>query len=218
MDKDLAEKYGLSALDADADGYVTIRDLWDSLLMLIFMPGDAFISLMATYLPAVARFFELGPEDQGTAVARFIAVGVWIAVFVVSGVVISTIRDFDRRLTENVSRLWREALRCIRVCRRRLVTGLASLRRRRRDDGVESAPVVLGSTETAVLKCYAGRDETRMLAPTEVAGMLKLSQQQVNKALRQLLDLRLIERSTSEMSGSPAHRISQAGQIYLIDL
>lgn len=218
MDKDLAQQYGLSGLDADADGYVTIRDLWETLLQLFFLPGDAFISLLAAWLPGVARFLELGPEDQGTAVAKFIAVGIWIAVFIVSGIVISAVRDFDRRLTERVRAIGRESLRVIRIMRRRLVTTFASLRRKPRAGVMESGSVVLGAAETAVLKCYAGREETRMLAPAEIASMLKLSRKQVNTALRQLLDLRMIEKSADEVSGIPTHKISQAGQIYLINL
>lgn len=218
MDQDLAEKYGLSALDADADGYVTIGDLWDSLLALIFLPGDAFISLLFDYLPAVARFLELGPEDHGTALSKFIAVGVWIAAFVFSGIVISAVRDFDRLLTDRARATWLEVLRWLRVIRRRIVTTLTSLLRTRREDGMQTAVVTLGATETAVLRCYAGRDETKVLAPADIAARLKLSRQQVNRALRQLLDLRLIEHGHDKAAGTATHRISQAGQIYLIDL
>lgn len=207
------------ALDMNGDGRFTIADLWAWLEHLLFLPGDVVLSLVLTHAPALAAFFELNADHYGTPVTKFLSVAIWLAGFVLIGMVINAFRNLDRVLTSYVSGRYQELRRQLRVLRRKLTSRIGMLRQRRRAraTAVTVDAVALERLETAVLRCHANVDDFAVLTADEVAAALRLPVRQVHAALRRLIELCLVERSFGTDEGREGHRITQAGQIYLID-
>jgi len=216
METDTAEGTGLAFLDENGDGIVSVRDLWELFVDLVFYPGDAFVLLLSEHAPALAQFLELGPDDVGTPAARFIAAGVWIAVFIIAGTVISFVSNVDRMLTAWIAARFRDILRLGRILRRRVALAFVALIPRKRQPATETEEISLGKVETTVLRCYAGRDDVESLSAEDIARTTNLTKQQVAAAQRRLLELQLIKPMHSGRRRHVVHQISEAGQMYLI--
>jgi DNA-binding MarR family transcriptional regulator len=186
---------------------------------LLYLPGDTAIDLLIRNAPALADRLGIGRDDIGGVISLSVSIGAWIVIVIFIGLIVSAIRDFDRALTAYLSSRYGEAKRLLRIQRRKLTSWIGLLRHRRRlkSPGLDVAEVELGKLEAAVLRCHAGVDELHVMAADEVARRLKLSVQQVRKALRSLLEQHLIERSFGTDEGREGHRITRAGQIYLIE-
>lgn len=219
MNDRFGELWRALALDASGDGHLTISDVWQWLADLVFLPGDAIIGLLLTYSPALADFLELSSADYGGPMSRIISAAAWFALLLAGLIVWRVIRSVDRFLTAYISGRYAELTRQLRILRRKVTSWIGLMRHRRqsRTPSVTVGGVELGRVEAAVLRCHADVGEFRVITADEVARALKLSMKQVQIALRQLADFRLIERSFGTDEGLEGHHITRAGQIYLID-
>lgn len=203
------------SLDADADGRVTIRDLLPWLEHAFFLPGDMLIGLLVAHAPRVAGFLELGPEDVGTALAKGLAVAVWLGGLIVVTFAVGVVRHADRVMTAWIHGRLAGLARASRVLRRRL----AGWRRRRaaRAGSISVEAVELDPLEAAVLRCHSGLDELSVMSAAGVAAALKLPERRIEDAARRLRELRLLERGFGTDGGSEGHRITRYGQMYLLE-
>jgi len=210
-------KTQLVTFDMNADGDITISDLWDWLAQLALMPGDVIIYLMLMHTPAVTGFFELSTADYGGSFSRFLSIATLLVTFIAVTMTYQAIRNADRALTSHIVAGYRELRRMLRIMRRRVVSWYGLMRSRRESSPqLQVAGVELGDLEHSVLRCYASVDEVLVLTPREVAARLRLSPGQVEHALRRLGEFHLVERSFGTDEGEDGHHISQAGQMYLI--
>ena len=219
MNDDGAQPWESLALDVNGDGRLTIGDVWAWLEHLLFMPGDAALSLLLTYAPTLAEFFELSPDNYGSPFSKFVSIGVWLLVLILSGITYNAIRNFDRAFTAYISGRYDELTRVLRIMRRKVTSwvGLMQHRYRTKSPSVIVADVELEELEAAVLRCHASVDDFQVLTASEVSAALKLPLRQVQSALRKLSEFRLVERGFGTDEGHEGHHITQAGQIYLIE-
>lgn len=207
----------LMTLDVSGDGHITFSDVWTWIWQVAVMPGDVVISLLVSYAPPIAEFFELSTDDYGGSMSNFISIASWLLIFVASSIAFNGVRNLDHALTARIVAGYSGFLRIFRVARRRLVSTVAQFRmRRRKTPGLVVSDVELGPVETTVLKCYASVDELIVLTPRDVAEKLNLKKYQVEQTIRRLCDLHLVEHSLGTDQGQEGHHISQAGQMYLI--
>ena len=207
------------SLDADADGQITIRDLVPWVQDAFFLPGDLAIELLIAHAPRVAQFFEIGPDDVGTPLAKGIAIVVWLVGSIGIAVTVGAVRRADYALTAWMQRGLAEIARMGRVARRRIAGFATSWRRSRsaqaRTMVVET--VELGPIETAVLRRHSGLDEVAILSTGDVAAAMKIPERRAQSAFRRLRELGLLERGFGTDAGRDGHRITRLGQMFLIE-
>lgn len=196
-----------------------LDDTFERLTYLLYLPGDAAIDLLTRHAPALAKALGIGPQDTGGAISLALSVGTWLVLLILVGLTINWIRDVDRALTAYIGSRFAEARRQLRILRRRLTSWIGLLRQRHlsKSSGVAVAELELNKLESAVLRCYGGAGELRVVAADDVAARLKISVSQVKTVLRQLMDYRLVERAFGTDEGRDGHHITRAGQIYLIE-
>ncbi len=219
MNEDGTAAWSLPALDADGSGAITISDVREWLLDVLFLPGDAALGAIMVYLPGVADFFELSPDDYGHLYSKIVSVIFWLLALLVAGLIVNAIRNLDRTLTAWIAHLWQDSLRQLRVVRRRLVSwvGLMRSRQQARRSRVAVGTVSLPSPAAAVLRRYGQVGEAQVVTAGDVAADLRLPSRQIDAAHRMLLELKLIRRGFGTDEGREGYQITQAGQIYLLE-
>jgi DNA-binding MarR family transcriptional regulator len=219
MDPDRAQPWNLPGLDINQDGRFSLGDIWAWAVQLLFLPGDAAIAALVTYLPKLAAFLELGPDDYGGTLSVAVSVAIWLVVLILAGLVANFIRNFDQALTTYIAIRYNDGKRGIRIFRRRFTSWIGYLRqqRRARERGVIVGELDLERFDSTVLRCFADSGEVNILAAADVANRLKVSLRQVQSALRRLTEYHLVERAFGTDEGRDGHHITRAGQIYLIE-
>lgn len=216
---DTAEALLWPALDITGDGRFSIDDVGAWAWHLLFLPGDALLSLVIVHAPAIARFLELGNDDYGGTVSRVLAVVFWLVAYLAIALVINAIRNIDRTVTSWLSGRYTALRRELRVLRRRFTSwvGLMRSRRREQSEAIAVVEIELEALEARVLRCFANAGEMRVLAAAEVAESLKLTLRQAQAVIGRLIDFRLVERALGTDAGRDGHHITRAGQIYLLE-
>jgi DNA-binding MarR family transcriptional regulator len=194
-----------------------ISNTVDTLLSLLLLPGTAAVDWLARHAPAAAKLLALG--ETGGTITIIVSVLAWLALLILLGVVLESIGKLDRTLTAWVSGFFGEIRRQLRILRRRIVSTIGQYRQRRQAKSlaIDVAEITLERIETAVLRCHAGVGEIRVMAMADVAGVLRVPQSQVSKALVRLREYHLVERAFGTDEGREGHHITRAGQIYLIE-
>lgn len=204
--------------DANGDGSVTIGDLGAWFVDLALLPGDLALHYLATYAPGVAAFLELDRGDYGGAFAIWASAMIWLLALLAAGVLLNALRNLDRNLTAYLAGRYAEACRVLRVLRRRCAAWATDFMRRRErgDAGLRIEPVILEQIERGVLRCLTNIDDGAVLTLEEVAARLKSSAREVKAAVGRLIELQLIEPGRDGFDKREGHRITPAGQMYLL--
>jgi DNA-binding MarR family transcriptional regulator len=200
--------------DINGDEAFTISDIGPWLIDVLLMPGDGLVSLLVTYTPGIAAFFELDASSRGGVFSIWSSILLWLAALVIIGTAINFVREFDRRATSWIGGRYADGLRWCRVLRRRIVTTLARSRRTANDVMVES--ISLPKPETVVLRCLAGLEDGAVMTVDDLATRLNCPKRVARTVVARLSELGFIERGTDTLTRSPGHRIATAGQMYLL--
>lgn len=205
-------------LDFNGDRRISLEDVSGWLLHMLFLPGDVAIDLLIA-MPAVAGLLHLGPDSYGGVASRTLSIMFWIAVLIVIATIYNALRDLDRAVTACVVRQWEELRRVLRITRRIFVSwiGLQLQRRRARRQHMDVAELELQKLEAAVLSCYAGLGEERVLAATDVARILRVPLRSTQQAQSSLVKYRLLQPVFETSGRNPTYQITQAGQIYMME-
>ena len=191
----------------------------NTLLEWLRRPGEIAASWLIERVPAIAELFAVDDGRGRATLAITLAVLAWLAAVLVVGFIVEKIRDFDRRLTSYVTGRYAEAKRQIRILRRRFASAFGKIRERK--DRVEPVigvdVVTLPQLEARLLRCFGSEGALRALTADDIARKLKLALQPVEDGIRHLLQEHLVERAFGTDDGRDTLRITQAGQIYLIE-
>ena len=190
----------------------------EALLEWLEWPGETVTGGLARYLPAAADFLRAGPGGANEATLSItISALSWITLLLLVAYLIEVLRNVDRKMTSYVSGRYAESGRLFRVLGRRIRSAIGQWRERRREPDIAVSEIELERLEATVLRCYGAAGELRVLAVDEVAERLRVSLRQVELVIRRLMEHHLLERAFATDEGRDTHRITQAGQIYLIE-
>jgi DNA-binding MarR family transcriptional regulator len=191
----------------------------DTLLEWLRRPGDIGAAWLIENVPAVAELFALDDGRGRATLAITLAVLAWLALVLLAGFIVEKVRDLDRKLTSYVSGRYTEARRQIRILRRRIASAFGRIRERQ--DRVEPVigvdVVTLPQLEARLLRCFGSEGSLRAMTADDIARKLKLTLQPVEAGIKHLLQEHLVERAFGTEDGRETHRITQAGQIYLLE-
>jgi DNA-binding transcriptional ArsR family regulator len=194
-----------------------ITFMLDSLLNWLRLPGDALADWLTTDWPSVAGLIGLAEPGRHATIVLSVSALTWLTAIIVVSIAFNAVRDADRAMTAYVASRYADARRLLRILRRRITSSLGQWRQRQQEPDFAVAAVELEQMEARVLRCYAGAGELRAVAPDEVASRLGLSERVVERVLRALQEHHLVERAFGRDEGKEAHRITRAGQIYLLE-
>ena len=191
----------------------------DTLLDWLRLPGEAATAWLIGHVPAVAELLAVDDGRGRATLVITLSVLTWLAAVLLAGFIVEKIRDIDRKLTSYVTGRYAESKRQIRILRRRIASYFGALRERK--DRVEPVigvgVITLPQLEARLLRCFGSEGTLRSLSADDIARQLKLSLQPVEAGIRHLLDQHLVERAFGSDEGRETHRITQAGQIYLLE-
>ncbi len=193
--------------------------MMDTLVAWLLLPGEKAAAWLVESVPAIAELFAVDDGRGRTTLVITLAVLAWLAALLVLGYIVEKIRDFDRKLTSYVSGRYAEAQRQIRILRRRFASAFGRIREQKeRVEPVIGVDVVtLPQIEARLLRCFGSEGTLRALSSDDLARKLKLSLQPVEDGIRHLHNEHLVERAFGTDDGRETHRITQAGQIYLLE-
>jgi hypothetical protein len=216
--EDIPKPSSLWRADPSGDVPGTISDLGLWLKDAFFLPGDWLIWATATYAAPVAEFLEIGANDYGSVLSGFLSALAWILLVIVAGVTYGAIRDFDRRLTDGVERLYAEVRRRLRVAGALLVYRLRRLRPEApKSEAIElSEEIKLSNDELRVLRLHGQLKAGYALAVSEVMAALKISGDHARQVLGRLKQLNLVASTVGGREGESAYRLTRAGQAFLV--
>jgi hypothetical protein len=210
------------ALDMNADGRFTVTDAWLWVVQLFFVPGNAVLWLLLTYVPGFASFLELGSGSYNGLFTAIVSVAIWLFAVVMIGVVIGAVRNFDRVLTAVFVRAYNELLRKGRVLKRwsfcqaqRLRAALLIRRQQSRFD-MDLDELNLDDLEVEVLRSHALLAPGFVMGVTELAGSLEIRRGQAQQLVEKLEKLTLLQRAFAESDGGTGYRLSQPGRFVLM--
>lgn len=191
----------------------------DTLLEWLQLPGETATAWLIEHVSFVTDIFALDDGRGRATLAITLSVLAWVAVALVIGFIVEKIRDLDRKLTSYVSGRYIEARTQLRILRRRIASAFGKLREKKdRVEPVISVDVVrLPQLEARLLRCFGSEGTLRALSADDIARQLKLALQPVENGIRHLLQKHLVERAFGTDDGRETHRITQAGQIYLLE-
>jgi hypothetical protein len=201
---------------AGADAWLTSHDTGALLYQLFFLPGDCLVWAVATYLPSVAAFLEIGPADYGGVLAGFVSTCAWILLVVTAAIVYQKIVDADVALTRGVARLSARVVRSTRIARALLAS---RFRAREKPHGGKiefGEDIDLSREELRVLQIHGELGPGYALAVSEVAGSLRARVHHAQELLERLTKLQLIESTVGGLDGENAYRLTRAGRAFLI--
>lgn len=189
----------------------------DWLLEILLLPGKALVYLLVNYTPPVADFFALRTDETGTVTITASAV-IWLAAIVLTGTLLTKIREIDRSLTAWIIAGFNDIRRHIRVFKRRITSSLVLRfgRKSNEDDDLVLASVQLANIETSVLRCLSRIDDGAIMTTQEMATVLARPERELRKVLQRLVELGLIERRSDRWTSNDGHCIATAGQMYLL--
>ena len=191
----------------------------NKILEILRLPGETAAAWLIEKVPAVADAFALDDGRGRATLAITLAVLAWLAAALVLAYVVEKIRDIDRKLTSYVSGRYAEAQRQLRIQRRRIASAFGRIREQK--DRVEPVigvdVITLPQLESRLLRCFGSEGSLRALTADDIARKLKLALQPVEAGIKRLLQEHLVERAFGTEDGRETHRITQAGQIYLLE-
>jgi hypothetical protein len=189
----------------------------DWLLEILLLPGNAFVYLLVNYASPVADLFALRTDETGT-VTITASVVIWLAAIVLTGTLLTKIRDIDRSITAWIVAGFNDIRRHIRVFKRRITSTLALRFRRNsnKDDDLVLSSVQLANIETSVLRCLSRIDDGAIMTTQEMAAALARPERELRKVLQRLVELGLIEHRSDRWTSNDGHCIATAGQMYLL--
>jgi hypothetical protein len=187
------------------------------LLEILLLPGNALVYLLVSYAPRVADFLDLSTDEPGTVTVTA-SVVVWLSAIVLTGTLLTKIREVDRSMTAWLTACFEDACRWTRVLKRRISSSLSLRARRnsRQDDGFVLDSIQLANFETSVLRSLSSIDDGQILTTHELAARLARPERELKKVLRRLVELGLIERRSDSRTNRDGHCIATAGQMYLL--
>jgi hypothetical protein len=189
----------------------------DALLNVLRLPGETATAWLGTHTPGFAEFLRIDDGTNQATLVITLSVLAWIAAALLLGFIIEKIRDFDRTVTSYLSGRYAEAGRQLRILRRRLASAIGAIREREQAPTIAVTEINLERHAATVLRCYGSAGDLRSLSASDVATRLKLSLREVEQVLRGLMEHQLVERAFGTDEGREGHRITQAGQIYLLE-
>jgi DNA-binding MarR family transcriptional regulator len=191
----------------------------DTLLEWLQLPGETATAWLIEHVSFVTDIFALDDGRGRATLAITLSVLTWIAVALLIGFIVEKIRDLDRKLTSYVSGRYTEARTQLRILRRRIASAFGTLREKQdRVEPVIGVDIVrLPQLEARLLRCFGSEGTLRALSADDIARQLKLALQPVENGIRHLLQEHLVERAFGTDDGRETHRITQAGQIYLLE-
>ncbi len=208
--------------DMNADGQFTLSDVWLWVVHVYFVPGDAVLWMLLTYVPGLAIFLELGPGNYHGLFTALVSGGIWLVALIIAGVTYGLVRNLDQALTAVVVRYYREWRRRYRVARTWTACQLRGLTRRLPVRRHEAAPeLVLGELELSELEHEVLR-ATALLAPgyvytaSDIAGSLDIRRREAKRALDRLKSLHLLDTGFSASDGESGYRLSQSGRFLVM--
>lgn len=210
------------AMDMNADGRFTVSDAWLWVVQLYFLPGNGVLWLLLEYLPSFAGFLELGTSSYNGLVPAVVSVAIWLFTVVMFGVVIGSIRNFDRALTSVFVRLYNELLRQGRVFRRwsfcqlQRIKAAVLLRRQQSSIDVDLDELDLDDLELEVLRSHALLAPGFVMGVSELAGSLEIRRGHAQQLVSKLEKLKLLQRGFAESDGGTGYRLSQPGRFVLM--
>jgi len=195
-----------------------IFDIVDTLFEWFLLPGATVTAWLGEHAPAIADFLRLGSDGANqTTISTTVSVVSSVLLVLLLGYLLEVFRNLDRHLTSYVSGRYAECRRLLRILRRRIQSRIGLMRQRAREPEIIVSEIELERLEASVLRCYGGAGELHVLAANEIAARLRVSKRQVEKVIGRLMDHHLVERAFGTDQGREAHRITRAGQIYLIE-
>ena len=217
-DIEIAKPLSVLRADVNADGELTISDVFLWFGDAFFLPGDWLIWTMATYASPIARFLELGPSAYGGILSGVVSALAWLASLLVVIIVYGKVRDFDHALTAMIGRGFAETRRRIRMSV--VLTGvrLRSLRpKARKEPHVEVAQEIeLSEVELNVLRLNADLPRGYALSESDIAEKLELRKNRTQEVLGKLRKLGLLETTLGGGDGETAYRLTGAGRGLLV--
>jgi hypothetical protein len=187
-----------------------------SLLDLYFWPGDWVAYAAVRYLPPLADWLGLAPEDYRGTFSGFASLVVWLLAILAAIIGYAAVRDFDRALTRRIAALYTELLRHVRMA-----MVFATYRHHRRQ--VERKEPVfdlkevpgLSRDELRVLDLHANLAPGYALAVSDVAEKLKARGYEVQAALERLRSLELLRSTVGSLYDEAAYTLTPAGRALL---
>ena len=209
-------------LDMSADGRVTFTDAWLWLVQLYFLPGNAVLWVLLSYLPSFAGFLELGSDSYNGLFTATVAAAVWLFTIVMIGVVFGAVRNFDRALTAYCVRASNELLRLGRVfrrwsfCQAQRLRAALTLRRHQSRCDIDLDELALDDLELEVLRSHALLAPGFVMGVAELAVSLEIRRSEAQQLVEKLERLSLLQRGFAESDGGTGYRLSQPGRFVLM--
>jgi hypothetical protein len=205
---------GLEA--AGADAWLASDDWSVQLYQLFSLPGDSLVWAIASYMPSVAAFLEIGPDDYGSVLAGFVSACAWIVLMVTTAIVYQKIRDVDDALTRGVASFGAHVVRGTRIARALFARALRE-RKKPRETTIEVAEDIdLGREELQVLRLHGNLKPGYALAVSEVATTIHARVRHAQDLLERLTKLQLLESTVGGLDGENAYRLTRSGRAFLI--
>jgi hypothetical protein len=203
-------------IEAGADAFLASTDLSELLSELFFLPGDCFVWAIASYLPSVAVFLNIGPADYGGVLAGFVSTCAWLVLFVTAAIGYQKVVDADAALTRRLAKLRAQLVRGAHIARA-LLAGWFREREKPREDTLElAADFDLDREELQVLRLHGELGPGYALAVSEVAAELRARLNHAQELLERLTKLKLIESTVGGLDGENAYRLTRSGRAFLI--
>jgi DNA-binding MarR family transcriptional regulator len=194
-----------------------IPGMVDTLLEWLNLPGETAAAWLVLHAPSVAGIARVAEGSGRITLVVTISVLCWLFALLLLAFVVEKIRDLDRRTTSYLSGRYAEAKRQLRILRRRIVSAIGLMKEQHATPAIVVSTIDLPQLEARVLRCFGSEGAKSGILADEIASKLKLTLLQVEAVLRHLLQEHLVERGSAASPGREAHRITQAGQIYLLE-
>lgn len=222
MADEITKPGGALRPDVNGDGTVTIADLPGWAVEVFFLPGDWLVWAIRTHAAPVARFLELGADDYGGVLSGSFSGLCWLALLMLTVVVLRAVHNFDQALTTRLRRGYSTARLRLRVAARLLEARLrrpASSARggpHETSEAIEfSEPVEVNDAELRVLKLHDELEAGYALAVGEVAAALELGTSRAGEILERLVELQLLGTTVGGCDGQTAYTLTRVGRAYL---
>jgi hypothetical protein len=205
------------AMDANADGRITLADIssWPSAVF--FLPGDGLLWATATYAPTIARLLDIGPADYGGLLSGTLSTLAWIVAFIGGAILHQEVRDLDRRLTRATVGAYSTCALRLRIARTLLLQRWREwLARRAPSSAVEvRTDVALSPIQLKALRLHAQLSAGYVLSVSDVAHSLGAPSRAAENVLADLKRLGLLVRAGCSADGESGYALSTGGRALL---